>query len=271
MENLNTLFRQRIGMLTHETLQFNKLDVFLEQIAREIPFENLCVIDNSARNITKENLINKIITKNEGGLCYELNTILHLFLIENGFTSTLVRGRTYDHNEKQWSAAGKTHILNLITHEDQQYVVDTGFGANLPLRPIPLSGSVVESHNGEFRVEKNRSKDGEYFLHMRLKHRQEDWKLGYIFDSTEEVKDFSVLNEVQKLIIEHPESRFNKKPLVTKINERGIIILTNTSFIELNNGKETKKAIDDTIFKKMLINEFNIRTFGNFSSKLEFN
>lgn len=261
MENLDTLFRQRIGMLSHETINYDNLDVFLERIAREIPFENLCVIDNRTRNITKENLINKIITRNEGGLCYELNTILYLFLIENGFTSTLVRGRTYDHNEERWSAAGRTHILNLITHEGRKYVVDTGFGANLPLKPVPLSGSVVGSINGEFRVEKNHSKDGEYFLYIKLKHRQEDWKLGYVFDSTDEVQDFSVMNEVQNLIIEHPESRFNKKPLVTKINERGILILTNTSFTEWNNGNETKKEIDDTIFKKMLINEFNIKTY----------
>ncbi|GAA3332445.1 hypothetical protein GCM10020331_092600 [Ectobacillus funiculus] len=52
---------------------------------------------------------------------------------------------------------------------------------------------------------------------MKLKHKQDDWKLGYVFfDSTVVVKDLSELNEVQRIISEHPESRFNKKPLVTR-------------------------------------------------------
>lgn len=261
MESLDTLFRQRIEMLPNEIINFDSLGVVLEKVARVLPFENLCVVKKRTRNITKENLINKIIHRNEGGLCYELNTILYLFLIENGFTSTLVRGRTYSHNENRWSAVGSTHIINIITHEGQPYIVDTGFGANLPLKPIPLSGSVVKSHNGEFRVEKNHSKDGKYSLYMKLKHRQEDWKIGYEFDTTDEVHDFSVLNEVQQVIVEHPESRYNKKPLVTKVDERGILILTDTSFTEWNNGKENIKEIDDTMFKRMLINEFHIKSY----------
>jgi len=259
MDHLDTLFRQRIGMLSHGKINFDNLSAYLERMAQDIPFENLCIIHNRARSITKENLVDKIITRNEGGLCYELNTLLYLFLIENGFDAILVRGRTYDHVQERWSAVGRTHILNVISHGNQQYVVDTGFGANLPLKPVPLNGGVVESHNGEFRVEKNHSVDGEYFLHIKLKHSREDWKLGYVFNATEEIKDFSVLNEVQKIIVEHPESPFNKKPLVTKIDERGVVVLTDTSITVKSNGFVNKKVIDDAAFKDFLVSEFNFK------------
>ena len=261
MEKLDTLFRHRIGVLKNEIITFENLDIVLEKTAREIPFENLCVIENRTTDITKENLIGKIIKRNEGGLCYELNSIFYLFLIENGFNSTLVRGVTYDHIGQRWSATGRTHVVNIITHDGQQYLVDTGFGGNLPLKPVPLNGDIVISNNGEFRVEKADSEYGDHLLYMKLKHKQDDWKLGYVFDSTVVVKDLSELNEVQRIISEHPEPRFNKKPLVTRQNERGNIILTDTSFTEWIDGKEYKKEIDNNIFKEMLMDKFGIKSY----------
>jgi N-hydroxyarylamine O-acetyltransferase len=261
MEKLDTLFRHRIGVLKNEIITFENLDIVLEKTAREIPFENLCVIENRTTDITKENLIDKMIKRNEGGLCYELNSIFYLFLIENGFNSTLVRGVTYDHIGQRWSATGRTHVVNIITHDGQQYLVDTGFGGNLPLKPVPLNGDIVISNNGEFRVEKADSEYGDHLLYMKLKHKQDDWKLGYVFDSTVAVKNLSELNEVQRIISEHPESRFNKKPLVTRQNERGNIILTDTSFTEWIDGKEYKKEIDNNIFKEILMDKFGIKSY----------
>ncbi|MFD0692645.1 arylamine N-acetyltransferase [Paenibacillus sp. GCM10027628] len=261
MDKLDLLFRHRIGILKNEIITFENLDIVLEKTAREIPFENLCVIENRTTDITKENLIDKIIKRNEGGLCYELNSILYLFLIENFFNTTLVRGVTYDHIGQRWSATGRTHVLNIITHDGQQFLVDTGFGGNLPLKPVPLNGDIVISNNGKFKVEKADSEYGDYFLYMRLKHKHDCWKLGYVFDSTVAVKDFSELNEVQRIIAEHPESRFNKRPLITRQNQRGNIILTDTSFTEWIDGKEDKKEIDKNLFKEILMDKFCINSY----------
>lgn len=260
MDKLELLFRHRIGVSKTEIITFENLDIVLEKTAREIPFENLCVIEKRTTDITKENLIDKIIKRNEGGLCYELNSILYIFLVENRFHPTLVRGVTYDHIGQQWSPTGRTHVINIITHEGQQYLVDTGFGGNLPLKPVPLNGDTVLSNNGEFRVEKADSEYGDYVLYMKLKHKHEDWKLGYIFDSTKVVQNLSELNEVQRIILEHPESRFNKRPLLTKITEQGNIILTDTSFTEWVDGKEDKKEIDNKLFKEMLLDKFGIKS-----------
>ncbi|GMA65140.1 arylamine N-acetyltransferase [Alicyclobacillus fastidiosus] len=97
MDELNRLFRNRIGISNTDKITFEKLDLVLEKTARAIPFENLCVVGNRTAEITKENLVNKIMNHNEGGLCYELNSIFYLFLVENGFHAALVRGVIYDH------------------------------------------------------------------------------------------------------------------------------------------------------------------------------
>lgn len=79
-------------------------------------------------------------------------------------------------------------------------------------------------------------------------------------DSTKVMKDFSDLNEVQKIILEHPASPFNKKPLVTGLTERGNIILTDTSFTEWIDGEVQKREIDNTMFNELIRVNFGMES-----------
>ncbi|PAE40696.1 arylamine N-acetyltransferase family protein [Bacillus sp. 7884-1] len=251
MSDLNLLFRNRIGIPQDEVITFQNLDKVLEKTAKAIPFENLCIIENRTKEITKENLRSKLFEQNEGGLCYELNAILYLFLYENGFNPTLIRGVIYNPMKQQWSETGNTHVANLITHNGQVYLVDTGFGGFLPLKPVQLSGESVVSSNGEFRVDRVDSEHGDYMLYMKLNRKDEDWKIGYAFNSKEEIQNITELNEVQRIIIEHPESAFNKKPLITKLTDKGNITLTDTSFTEWVDSALNKEIINEKRFNEI--------------------
>lgn len=258
MKDLNLLFRKRIGLTDNEVITFQNLDMVLEKTAKAIPFENLCIIENRTIEITNENVVSKILEQNEGGLCFELNLLLYLFLKENNFNTSLIRGVVYDPMKQQWSTTGKTHVTNLINHHGQIYLVDTGFGGNLPLKPVPLNGDIVESNNGAFRVVYEESEPGDYILYMKLIHKDEDWKKGYAFNSNEEFTDLTDLNEIQKVIIEHPESAFNKKPLITKITDKGNMILTDSSFTQWVDGKMKKEKIDEKRFSEIRKEYFDL-------------
>lgn len=251
MKDLNLLFRMRIGLPHNEVITFQDLDKVLEKTAKTIPFENMCIIENRATEMTKENLQRKLLEHNEGGLCYELNGVLSLFLNENNFNTQLIYGVIYDHMRQQWSMTGKTHLANLITYNGQVYLVDTGFGGNLPLKPVPLNGETVVSNNGEFRVDCVESEHGDYIFSMKLKHKDKDWKIGYAFNSKEGIKNITELNKVQKVIIEHPASVFNKKPLITKLTDTGNMTLTDASFTEWVDNNMKKEVIDEKRFKEI--------------------
>jgi N-hydroxyarylamine O-acetyltransferase len=261
MSNLNTLFRRRIGFPEHEEITFEKLDIILEKTAKTIPFENLSIIGNRTTDITKEHLINKLLTKNEGGLCYELNALLYLFLAENGFDIALVRGVIFDQHSQQWNTIGKTHVLNLITHRGQVYLADTGFGGNLPLRPVPLTGETAASANGEFCVKKEESDQGNYIFYMKLRDKDKEWKKEYAFHSAEAVDDVTDLNDIQKIILEHPESPFNKKKLITMLTDRGNATLTESSFTEWADGRSEKKEVDHKEFNEIAKNYFGLSDY----------
>ncbi|MFC7393447.1 arylamine N-acetyltransferase family protein [Scopulibacillus cellulosilyticus] len=258
MGKLNALFRKKIGISQNEKITFETLDHILEKTAETIPFENLRVISNQVSDITKDYLIDKILVSNEGGLCYDLNTILYFFLAENGFNVSLFRGVIYDNAIQDWITIGRTHVTILLTRDKHTYLIDTGFGVNLPLKPVPLSGGIVSSSNGEFRVNKMDSAHGDYNLELKLKHKDKDWKIGYTFDSSRAVRGGSELNEVQNIIVKNPKSPFNKKPLIAKLTDLGSVTLTDTSFTQWIDGKIKKEEITDKEFKEIMKQYFGI-------------
>jgi N-hydroxyarylamine O-acetyltransferase len=202
--------------------------------------------------------MNKILLKKEGGLCYELNSIFYFFLIENGFNAVLARGVVYNNENQEFLTIGRTHVTILIIHEHQPYLIDTGFGSNLPLKPVPLSGETVTSNNGEFRIGKLETEHGDYVLQVKLKHKDTDWRIGYAFDSKRTITDISEFNEIQTIITEHEESSFNKNPLITRLTNEGSITLTDSSFTQWADGNLTKEKIDYDRFKELSKQHFGI-------------
>ncbi|MEJ8547575.1 arylamine N-acetyltransferase family protein [Brevibacillus borstelensis] len=258
MSKLNAFFRKRIGIPADEQITFERLEIVLEKTAKSIPFENLCIIENKTSEITKENLVNKMLVKKEGGLCYELNSILYYFLIENGFDAVLARGVVYNNETQVYQTIGRTHVTILVVHEEQTYLMDTGFGGNLPLKPVPLTGETVTSDNGEFRVKKVDSEHGDYILEMKLKYKDTAWRIGYAFDSRKPITDVSECNEIQSIIAEHPESPFNKSPLITRMTSSGNMTLTDATFTQWVDGVVTKEKVDDARFKELLKAQFGL-------------
>jgi N-hydroxyarylamine O-acetyltransferase len=258
MNELNKLFYERIGLSQGHHITFDSLATILEKTAQTIPFENLCIIDGKTNEITKSNLVNKILVRKEGGICYELNSLFYFYLLANGFDAFLARGVVFNQAKQEYQDLGRTHVTILVNHEGRTYLIDTGFGGNLPLRPVPLTGESVTSNNGEFRVRKLGTKYGDYVLEMKLKHKDTEWKIGYAFDTRNRIYDVTEFNEIQSIIAEHPESPFNKGPLLTRLTSNGNITLTKSTWTEWKDGMVTKEIIEAEKYKELAIQHFGI-------------
>ncbi|CAN7494995.1 arylamine N-acetyltransferase [Rossellomorea sp. LjRoot5] len=252
MNNLDKLFRKRIQYSSADPVTFQDLDIILEKMANHIPFENVCIVEGRSRKLTKDNLLNKMLLMNEGGLCYELNSLLYLFLIESGFEASLIQGAVYDHALGTFGRIGRTHVAVKVCHEKQYYILDGGFGGNIPMKPVPLSGETVSSANGEFRIRAGKTAYGDYRLEMKLKHKDTDWRTGYAFDSKRTIKDVRFLDDVRVTVEEHPDSPFNKHLLLTKRTDDGSVTLTDTSFTQWEKGNVKKSEINSEEYQELL-------------------
>jgi N-hydroxyarylamine O-acetyltransferase len=55
MNELNGLFRKRVGLPENEKITFETLELILEKTAATFPFENLCIISNHGEILLSHN------------------------------------------------------------------------------------------------------------------------------------------------------------------------------------------------------------------------
>lgn len=258
MESLNLLFRKRISFREKGALTFDDLPELLHRTAFALPFENLAVIEGRGQPISRENLVEKMLVRNEGGLCYELNPLLYFFLLENGFEVSMVRGIVFSAETRSFVGTGQTHVTLILRHQGMPYVIDTGFGGFIPLCPVPMNAEVVESSNGEFRItsaiEENAA-HGNFVFELKQRYKDDDWRVGYVFDSKHPITT-AECDEIRHIIAEHPASPFNQRPLVTRRNERGSITLTDKSLIIMRDGNVYKEPVKPERFPGLLPQHF---------------
>ncbi|EIT86415.1 arylamine N-acetyltransferase [Fictibacillus macauensis ZFHKF-1] len=252
---LDERFRSKIN-LHEKQLTFEDIKELLPTIAYTFSFENAAIIEQRCQAITKESIVEKLLQRNEGGLCYELNSLLYYFLQENGFHVRLIRGEVFNPEQQAFTDLGGTHVAILLHHEGKDYLVDTGFGGNLPLVPVPLNGEIVQSANGQFRIRREMTPFGNHVLEMIVNNKHTEWQTGYAFSTEPLHNEQAVLNDIQRIIRQDEQSPFNKGLLFTKLTPHGSRTLTATSWTEWYDGKLHKESIDEQRFQQLKKNYF---------------
>ncbi|UKS57516.1 arylamine N-acetyltransferase family protein [Exiguobacterium acetylicum] len=198
-----------------ETITFDQLPSLLEAFAYHLPFENTTVLEKRMRPFTDARFIETFLTERRGGVCYDLNGLLHRVLLELNCPVRLVQATVYDQKSEAWSATGPTHVA-IIWNET--HLLDTGFGVNLPLVPVPLNGETVHSASGSYRISKGD------VLEM-LRTGQADFATGYRFDRETAITTDD-LSKMEQIIQQSDASPFNKGRLVAMRTPSGQKTLT---------------------------------------------
>ncbi|MEC1259489.1 arylamine N-acetyltransferase [Bacillus swezeyi] len=238
---LDSLY-ERIGYRPTKSVTFADLPEFLSLLALQFPFENGAVLNNERTPMTKNALTDAFLNKKRGGLCYDLNAFLYYILKEIGFSVHMVQGTVFNQQERAWALTG-THIAVILQKENETYLLDTGFGINLPLAPVPFSGETVASKTGAYRIRKVKTDKGDYLLEM---DKGEGWQTGYAFAM--KPIDEKVLARVRDAIFDDEASPFNKHPLASKLTKDGKIILSKDHFTKHTDSGITKEKVEDGKF-----------------------
>jgi N-hydroxyarylamine O-acetyltransferase len=102
-----------------------------------VPFENLDVQLRRPSDIDVAKAYEKIVRRQRGGWCYEMNGVMGWALREIGFDVTRISAGVMRQQagDIQWG-----NHLCLLVQLDQPYLVEVGFGGSLS-EPIPLRAS----------------------------------------------------------------------------------------------------------------------------------
>jgi N-hydroxyarylamine O-acetyltransferase len=244
-------YLNRIGYSGKPVADFDTLKTLHRKHLYSIPFENLDIHTGNKIILDLEHLENKVINRNRGGFCYELNGLFYELLKQIGFDVKMVSANVFDDEEKP--GADFDHMTLIVNINGDEYLADVGFGDNF-VEPLLFNiDFVYDDVSGFYQIvseDKKKyklmySEDGVYFSPR------------YLFS-----KEPRSLSDYEKMCIYHqtsPKSHFTKNKLCSLANSEGRITLVNEKLIiTKNNNKSEIHVRGEKEFNENLEKYFNI-------------
>ncbi len=211
-----------------------------------VPFENLNISLGRAIVLDEAALWTKIVARNRGGFCYELNGLFALALRALGFQVDLLSaavaastggfGPEFDH-------------LTLLVHLEEDWVADVGFGESFR-QPLQLRAALVQPQNGgSYRLER----EGVFWIYQEW---DGVWKAAYRFTlQPHELSDFIARCRYQQT---SPASHFTQKRLCSLAKPSGRITLSDQCLITTSEGERTERLLSEQEYQTVLAEQFGI-------------
>ena len=118
-----------------------------------IPFENLSVLLEQPIHLDLESLISKLVERQRGGYCFELNGLFTWALNKVGFACETRLARVQFRNP---TPGTRTHQISIVTVNGKKYFCDVGFGGPGLRRPMPFEFDRIEIQSGdEYRLRRD--------------------------------------------------------------------------------------------------------------------
>lgn len=252
---MNTaLYLKRIGMSGN--LKFSQSVEFLNQLqlahVTRVPYENLDIIKGVPLNLDPEHLFDKIVIRNRGGYCFEVNGLFGALLTELGFKVTHLAAR-FLRNES--TIPLRRHRVLLVECDEGEYICDVGIGSAAPRYPVKLQEGIEQHQFGEtYKLQR------EDFLGWVIYEKHgEEWRRFYSFTLEPQIDvDFITPSFYCE---KHPDSIFNKDVMVAIKTENGRKTLNGREY-KVFSGEditEIREKLSDEGITEILENEFFIK------------
>ncbi|XP_011385455.1 arylamine N-acetyltransferase 1-like [Pteropus vampyrus] len=143
-------------------------DIFEHHI-RAIPLENLNLHCGKSLEFGLEATFDKLVRKNQGGLCIHNNHLLYWALTTIGFETTMLGSYIYIIQAKKYSNS-MIHPLLMVAIDGKNYIVDAGLGRFCQIwQPLELiSGKDQPQVPSIFRL----TEEGEYWYLDQIRREQ---------------------------------------------------------------------------------------------------
>lgn len=218
-----------------------------------VPFENLDILAGRRIALDARALFEKIVLKNRGGICYELNGLFYLLLKAIGFDAGLLMGRVYDRDRDAYGPPFD-HMLIMAKVQGERWVVDVGFG-DFTLHPLRfVLNQLIPDQHGRFVIEQY---DDEYFRISRYVPEEDRYSPQYLFSLQERaLSDFSEMCLYHQM---SPDSHFTRQRVCSRATASGRITLTDQHLIVTEGGTRREVPLRDrSDFAETLAAQFNI-------------
>ncbi len=214
-----------------------------------VPFENLDVQAGKIVSLVPEEIVEKILVRNRGGYCYEVNGLFAMALAELGVPYIFVAARPMIYPVRR----PKTHMAIVAEVDGEKWLIDLGFGSNSIRKPMRLDVTDVEVQQDADRFMLSKTDESKYRLKAFV---EGEWVNQYEFDLyPQEWIDFVPANHLNST---HPDTIFVKKLIVVLQNPTGKVVLMGDTLKTVSNGITTKEFVSPENRSAILSTHFGL-------------
>lgn len=224
-----------------------------------VPFETLSITGppgapagGEGVTLSVPALYEKIVERERGGFCYELNGLFGWLLAELGFEVDRIAAAVLGDDGDPRPPANH-HALRVTLEEP--YLVDVGLGLPKLREPVPVGGRAGPDSAGvEWRTVASDRPDADYVASARK--RDEEWRDRYLFTTAPRELDY--FEATCDHLTSAPESPFTGEASVNVGTERGYKRLTTDSLVEVVDGEERERDVEPDEWTEVLEAEFGL-------------
>lgn len=214
-----------------------------------VPFENLDVQAGKIVSLIPEKIVEKILGRDRGGYCYEVNGIFAMALQALGIPYQFVAARPMFYPVKR----PKTHMAIVLKVNNEKWLCDLGFGSYGIRAPMRMNLLDVEVKQDFDTFMLSKTSEHEYLLKALI---EGEWASQYAFDlSPQDWIDFVPANYLNST---HPGAVFVQKLLIVLHDQMGRKILFGDMLKTVENGRVQKQTIAPEDYASILSDKFGL-------------
>jgi N-hydroxyarylamine O-acetyltransferase len=225
-----------------------------------VPFENLSIVgdpfaEGRGEGVTldPDALYEKVVGRERGGYCFELNGLFNGLLRAVGFEADRVAACVLEEDGSVGTPAN--HHANVV-HLDRRYLVDVGLAVPPLRRPLPLDGEVRTDRAGvDWRVVDSDRPDADFLTQYRKPGGE--WTDRYVLQ--ERPRKLSYFEASCDHLSRAPESPFTGDPVVTIGTPEGYKKLDREALTVYRDGTEAERTVREAEWHDTLAAEFGLR------------
>jgi len=226
----------RLGSSLPEETTLEALTRLQRQHMSAIPFENIDVFLKRGISLTRASLTSKLLKRQRGGYCFELNLLYADLLKVLGFRVSQHLGRVWLRDPQQ--TPPRNHLTHIVELDEGRFLTDVGFGARAPRLPLNIqTDKPVDDGDGFVRIVATR--DDEKMV-QRL--HGDTWQNQYSFELRSAAD--SDLEAANHYMATHPNSHFRHGLFIGLFHPTGRTGLWNNRLTDRQGDEMTEDHLD---------------------------
>lgn len=221
-----------------------------------VPFENLDISRKRPIALFRDRLFQKIVERQRGGFCYELNGLFAELLKNLGFDVMLLSARVIIDQTRVPPEFDHLTLLVMFQSENvetERWLADVGFGDSF-IEPLRLVNSLEETQQGYFYC-LNEIKPGQWSA-KRRKVEEANWEGMYDFSLIpRQLGEFSPMCRYHQ---SSPDSGFTKSRVCSIATVDGRKTLSDRKLILTRDGQRTERDVGEGEYYRILKDEFGL-------------